>query len=292
MKHIWIGGVAPKVRFEELMEIGDNQFAANNVQLLYIEGIEKVIGKKMEIISSHFIPDFSKNKILHFKKNKYDNFTEIGFINLPIFKQITKLINVSKEVKRIINDNLNEELIFYIYSMTTPIMYSAKTIRKLSKKKKLNKIKIVQIIPDLPQYMNFEKRNFLWKFAKKIDIKVLYKLLNYIDKYIIFSKYMLEKLNVKKENVMVVEGLIDYNYKIEKNITKENIIMYAGGINKDYGVYDLIDSFVSANIKDYELHLYGPVSNELDLRNKISPYKNIKYFLIIIILNIFILYKG
>ena len=162
--------------------------------------------------------------------------------------------------------------------MTTPIMYSAKTIRKLSKKKKLNKIKIVQIIPDLPQYMNFEKRNFLWKFAKKIDIKVLYKLLNYIDKYIIFSKYMLEKLNVKKENVMVVEGLIDYNYKIEKNITKENIIMYAGGINKDYGVYDLIDSFVSANIKDYELHLYGPVSNELDLRNKISPYKNIKYF--------------
>ena len=203
--HVWIGGVAPKDRFEQMITIGANQFAANNMQLLYIEGIEQNTNEKMIVISSHFIPYYTKNKVALFKRKEYGNWIDTAFINFPIIKQITKATNVAKEVKRIIKNNLNCNFIFYIYSMTTPLMYSSKTINKLKRKYKLN-IKIIQIVPDLPEYMNFTKKSIFWKMAKKLDIKYLYHLMKYIDKYVLFSPFMATKLNLNKDVKKTMHG--------------------------------------------------------------------------------------
>ena len=128
--YVWLGGVAPSERFDELVKLGDRQFAANNMQLLYIDGIEKNINSEMSIISSHFIPFSFKNKKI-FKRAKYGKYIDVGFINFPVLKQISKAINVAREVKEIIKNNRNCNFVFFIYSMTTPLMYSSKIIYKL-----------------------------------------------------------------------------------------------------------------------------------------------------------------
>lgn len=276
MKHIWIGGVAPKKRFEELSKLGDCQFAANNTQLLYIDGLEANIGENIKVISSHFIPNFLHNKLLLFKRSEYDKWTEVGFLNIPILKQITKTINVSREVKKIIKNNKSEEMFFYIYSMTTPLMHSAKVIKKYAMRNKI-KAKIVQIVPDLPQYMNFKKNNYIWQIAKKIDIKILMSYRKYIDKYVLFSNFMVEKLNINSKDCITIEGMIKASEVLKKQ-KKEKVIMYAGGINEKYGVYDLIHAFKNANINDYELHLFGPCSDLNELKRIISDTHNVKYF--------------
>ena len=277
--HIWLGGVAKKDRFDELSKIGANQFAANNMQLLYIDGIEKNINDKMIVISSHFIPYYSKNKISFFHGSRIDDWIEISFINIPIFKQISKSINIAKEVKKIIKNNRDCNFVFYIYSMTTPLMRAAKTINYFRKKYKLN-IKVIQIVPDLPEYMNFSKRNLLWKIAKKFDIKYLYHLKKYIDKFVLFSPYMAEKLSISDNSFIVIEGMVDpsitnYLNNASKN---EKVLMYAGSIHKDYGIYDLIEAFGTASIKGFKLHLYGNCPNIEELNKAINKYNNIKYF--------------
>lgn len=277
--HVWLGGVAKKDRFNELCKIGANQFAANNMQLLYIDGIEKNINDKMIVISSHFIPYYSKNKVGFFHGSKVDDWIEISFINIPIFKQISKSRNIAKEVKKIIKNNSNCNFIFYIYSMTTPLMSAAKTINYYRKKYNLN-IKIIQIVPDLPEYMNFSKRNIIWKLAKKIDIKYLYYLKKYIDKFVLFSPYMAEKLSIDDNSFIVIEGMVDPSIVNSlKNLSKkEKVLMYAGSIHKDYGIYDLIETFGNMKIKDYKLYLYGNCPNVEELNKLISKYNNIKYF--------------
>ena len=161
--HVWLGGVAKKDRFEKLSKIGANQYAANNMQLLYIDGIEKNINDKMIVISSQFIPYYFKNKVGIFHGNQNDNWIDISFINFPVIKQITKSMNIAKEAKKVIKNNLNCDFVFYIYSMTTPLMRAAKTICYYRKKYKLN-IKIIQIVPDLPEYMNFTKKSIITLF--------------------------------------------------------------------------------------------------------------------------------
>ena len=125
--------------------------------------------------------------------------------------------------------------------------------------------------------MNFKKKNFLWIFAKKIDGLVIKSLLKYVDKYILFSKHMATKLQLKKNDFITIEGMVECTQNIY-NGEKDKVIMYAGGINKSYGIFDLIDVFGKLKFEDYKLYLYGPCSDVLELNNKIKKYDNIKYF--------------
>ena len=125
--------------------------------------------------------------------------------------------------------------------------------------------------------MNFSKKSFLWHIAKKIDMNIIKSLRKYINRYILFSPYMAEKLKIDEKSYIVVEGMVDSKVNTIKK-EKSNIIMYAGGINEDYGVYDLIESFEKSHIDNYELHLYGSCNDLNRLKKLTSKYNNVKYF--------------
>lgn len=278
--NIWIGGVAEEERFKKLMSLGDNQVAANNMQLLYINGIEKNINKKISIINGQFLPSYPKSPVFFYKKKSYENSTDVAFLNLPILKQLFKALNIYKETKKILlkTENLNKKCNIFVYSMTSSFMNASKLLKKNRKLK--NRIQIIQIVPDLPEYMNFEKKSIIFNVLKKIDTFCLYKLTRFVDKYILFSKYMASKLKIDEKKYLVIEGMVD-NSKTEKSKNKrtnKNIIMYAGGINQKYGIYDLINAFKMAKKYNFELHLYGYCSNIKELEQLIGDDNSIKYY--------------
>lgn len=278
--NIWIGGVATEERFKKLMSLGDNQVAANNMQLLYINGIEENINEKLLIINGQFLPSYPKSPVFFYKKECHKNSIDVAFLNLPILKQLFKIINIYKETKKILlkKENLNKKCNIYVYSMTSSFMNVSKLLKKNRKLK--NRIQIIQIVPDLPEYMNFEKKNIIFNILKKIDTYCLYKLTKFIDKYILFSKYMAEKLKIDEKQYLVIEGMVENNVITKKEKRKKNkkVIMYAGGINQKYGIYDLINAFKITKKYDFELHLYGYCSNPKELTQMIGNNDNIKYY--------------
>lgn len=280
MKVFWIGGVAEKKDYDEMIKNGNIQIAANVTQLNYIEGIEKNINKGVKILSSHFHPSYPKYKKMIIKRRTWNrNNTEnidIGFLNLPIIKHFIKSWALKKEIKKILKYELDDkdENIFFIYAMTFPLMSIAPIIKRFSNKKN---IKICLIVPDLPEFMNMNKKNFVRKIFEYINEILIGKYLKFIDYFVLFAQEMANYLKLEK-NYITVEGMVNLS-----NITglvqteKKKVIMYAGGLNEKYGVLNLVKAFNLIDSNGYELWLYG-VGDALErILEFAEENKNIKY---------------
>ena len=100
------------------------------------------------------------------------------------------------------------------------------------------------------------------KILKNNDIKIL-TLTN-------FQKNFLIDQNIKEEKIIVFPNYTDKNITLDENLKldiKSNGIVYAGRISKEKGLIDLIEGFISANLKELPLHIIGdgPLLNYLKL---------------------------
>jgi len=98
------------------------------------------------------------------------------------------------------------------------------------------------------------------KILKNNDIKIL-TLTN-------FQKDFLIDQNIKEEKIIVFPNYTDKNIILDENLKldiKSNGIVYAGRISKEKGLVDLIEGFISANLKELPLHIIGngPLLNYL-----------------------------
>ena len=261
MNIIWIGGVAEQEDFNKMQEKGNNQIAANVTQLNYIEGLEENTKSTVKILSSHFQPSFPKYKDIIIKSRTWERKgkenIDIGFINLPIVKHIIKKINLKKQMKKILNNDISktDTNIFFIYAMTFPLMSLAKFIKNNIK---TNKYKICLIVPDLPEFMNMGKKSTIRKVLENVNEKLIKRYMKYIDTYVLFAENMADYLDLEN-NYISIEGMVNLKEIKVKNerIKKEKVIMYAGGLYNKYGVTNLAKAFDKLDNNEYELWLYG-----------------------------------
>jgi len=143
---------------------------------------------------------------------------------------------------------------------------------------KLFRIKVYVIVADIPQMYNMHKKGNI-SFLRRISKLIYSKFSHYYDGYILFSKFMNDKVNIKKKPYIVIEGMVDFNDKIEKNKIQnkieKNIFMYSGGLYEKFGVKCLVDSFIYLKNENIELWLCG--QGELEEYILSLKVKNIKY---------------
>lgn len=276
MKYIWIGSVKDPEDLEKMVKKGYSDLSGNNYQLSYIKAIEYASKSNVSIINCL---NFSENGKRKTKANKWSRKNEenvdIGFINIPIISQVSKIKNIKYHLKSLINKYKDEDICILIAAMSTPLMSAAKVAKKLRKNNK-NKTEIVQIVPDLPQFMNFNNDEKLKNILKKIDYIYMKKYLKFCNKFIFFTEEMSNYLNIKKDYI-VIEGISDIDKDYIKSKKTKHQIVYAGAINDTFGIYELIEAFKMINTSTFELLLYGNCKNKSKLLSKIKDVKNIKY---------------
>lgn len=243
---VFLGGVFPKEKKDEIIESekGNIQNAANILQWNYIEGLDYFNKKPIKLINAIFIgsyPQYNKNLFIKsYPFSHVDGADDINvkFFNLRYYKNISRRKNCYKELKKWANEKNDRKKIIYIYSLHLPFLNAA-----IKLKKSYPNIKLINIIPDLPQYMNLTKnKSFIFKLLKTIDEKRIQKCIPKLDFYILLTKYMAEELKIK-DNYLVIEGMI--NNKIEKDYEciKDNYyfdILYTGTINEKYGIMNIV----------------------------------------------------
>tara|TARA_B100000925_G_scaffold291827_1_gene281742 strand:- start:714 stop:1859 length:1146 start_codon:yes stop_codon:yes gene_type:complete len=106
-----------------------------------------------------------------------------------------------------------------------------------------------------------------FKILKNSDIKILV--------LTEFHKTFLKKLNINEEKIFVFPNYIEY-IPLQEDIKKEKFIVYAGRISKEKGIEDLITTFISSNIKDFNLKIVGDGPLLKFLRKKYQS-KNIDF---------------
>ena len=137
---------------------------------------------------------------------------------------------------------------------------------------KLKKIPVVTIVTDIPDMM--------YSGIKK---KIANSFFRLVDGFVLLTGAMNARVNAKMKPHIVLEGhidaaspaaRIDAGAKTKTDIKK---IVYAGKIEKQYGIKSLVEGFALANLKNSELIIYGGGDYSEKLNELSKRYANVKY---------------
>ena len=273
--YMFLGGVYEPFMEEEYIRRSKSngiQNAVNTHQWNFINGIRKI--HKIEILSARYLHTFPNYSHIIVRKNKsvIGNIPchNIGFINLPILKQLSKSILLFFNLLWwLLRTERKSQKIFVYYPSSILLINTA--VLKIF----FRNLVIVSIIPDLPENTNLSQNTsithkineFLFNFGiKKIDF------------FILLTNQMADYYQLNDHQYFVMEGIIESNdfanVKKDKHLKKS--ILYSGSLNVKYGIKTLVDQFLQLN-PDYDLRIYGKGEYENELIQLCKEHSNLKY---------------
>ena len=273
-------GLYPDEYREEIesQSIKGMQYAADKLQKAIIKGLASIDGVEVSIVNSLYIGSYPKKyrslRIPSFEFSCQGRIkgVNVGFVNLTVLKWFSRYFNTKKAVEQWAKVKTDQEKILLIYAMTTPFMQIASYIGK-----KYKNVKICVVVPDLPDYMNtaaMGERSF-YRLAKNAEISMIRSSIRHVDSYVLLVDTMKEWFGYPVRYT-VVEGIASGSIESVQNAPKKKSILYAGGIKHEYGVADLIESFIKADAAQWELLIYGDGADLEAIRKMASDYPNIK----------------
>ncbi|MBO4897358.1 MAG: glycosyltransferase [Clostridia bacterium] len=138
---------------------------------------------------------------------------------------------------------------------------------------KIRKIPLISIVTDLPDMLTDNK---LLRFINN-------RLFKKFDGFILLTKQMNDRINMKNKPFIVLEGHVDSKAKSLEPAAKyeetdgRKVIIYAGGIRKKYGIKELAEGFLLADIEFGELHIYGDGDFREGIKKIAENNESIKY---------------
>ena len=252
-KVCFISGFFPESIYNEIIESSkyNTQHAADKLQKSFLEGLHFYY-PDIYVINAPFVGSYPKryNKIKVPKKKlvPYRGMS-IGFFNFMGIKQLIIERKIAKELGKWVKTLKEEKAIIIIYALIPSRIEIAIRLKKTQ-----SNIKIIQIVPDLIQYMG-SPSGYLYRLYQKNNIKKVNHIITHIDGFILLSKYMVDKLSIKDKPYVIIEGIsspvVDDSSLIDK--FSPRTILYTGTLAKRYGVMNLIDAFIQ--LRDENLQL-------------------------------------
>ena len=264
MKVLFLCGVFAKENEAEIISHANRavEYSANRFQEKLISGFREQ-GYDCSVLSAPFIGAYPNgSNIMFFKgfKESQDQYDYANFCNIWGIRNASRASSLKKKVKSFIEDQDDEKMIV-VYSPHTPFLQAA-----VYAKKKDPRIKIIIVVPDLPQYMNLNSKiSFIYKVGKKYDIAKFNKLLASVDAFVVLTEPMKEVLKIGNRPSIVVEGIVETDI-FETNKQKKALlqkeegikyIVYTGKMNEKFGVKLLVDAFMLLENAEYRLVLCG-----------------------------------
>ena len=163
----------------------------------------------------------------------------VQYISTYFGSAFSKTHSFKKQLSKVCKDlnSNNTKVCLVINELHLPYLECAKYM-----KKKYKNVSVVQLVPDLPQHNNRSK-SFIYKLLKKINCTKIEKLrLKFVDKYVLFSLPMADKLEITNKNNWIVNYGIapkKHDFGLTKNSSKVKHIVFIGKIDNRNGI-DLI----------------------------------------------------
>jgi len=276
MRIIWIGKYASNGYFNELLENGYTDVAAQKSQSNIIESLYS-LGYKVDSFNAINVPsNYRKFFLREYRwcSSNNSNNLIVGFPNIKHLSHIFRSYNLKRAIKSSLHNVEKERTILLVYGLQSSLLSAA-----IAAKKKISNCSIYIIIPDLPMYMDFNMSK-LKKKLKKLDSLLINKFLNSVEGFILYSKHMSDYFRIEESKYIVVEGSYSTSTRgclMNQNQNEAKSIMYSGKLDFQYGIKELIDAFDF--IEDgIELWLTGVGNATEYIVKKSKQNKNVRYF--------------
>lgn len=238
--------------------------AGNMMQINIIKAIMKKYNVELSCIPQ--MASFPKTKKIFVNKSK-KNITKdisssyVGFINIPVIKQLCQIVNLYFDLCRQIKKKRYTKIVCFNNNLQTSVPL------KLIRKKFKGEIIVVLADPPVSDSLSHKISNIICKNM----------LLSY-DKYVLLNEYCVKYYGIKNPYIIVDGGIeVNENIKKESLVVNNRNILYTGALTYYSGILQLIKAALA--LKDKEVNLLicgkGELSDEISTISKNEP--NIKY---------------
>lgn len=280
---VFLGGIIPDCTADEIYRksSGPVQFAADALQKSFIDGLSALssglhvvnlpfIGSWPKRYSSLFSPDgFKSNGVAPQGGYTLEN---VRFLNLTMVKNFDRYAKAKRALIRLCRELEGHQTTIAVYSLHTSFLKAAVSVRR-----KFRNVKVVVIVPDLPEYMGGDMTGAIG-FLRRKNIGLQNRLLREADGFIALTEAMKERLVTDNRPFSVIEGI--YNTSGEPgNVEKEKVktILYCGTLARRYNVMNLVNAVRKLHRKDFVLEIYGDGGAREEIERISSDDNRIKY---------------
>jgi glycosyltransferase involved in cell wall biosynthesis len=274
MKILWIGTLdwydRDKGYLYPAIEAGI--VSASSFQQAMIEGIEKK-GNKVQIVSDWGNHDGKRKEWSH---NSSSKDILVKCISTRYVRLLIKSFTLYREIKKN-NELLIETDCVVIYGVHIPYLFVANAIRNLN-----TRIKLVLVCPDLAEYMDPSiGKKPIKKLLKKVESFYVHNVVSIFHGVVWFAPLMREVLKVKKDTKeIIIEGIasnVNINIVEKKEMNEKKYVLYAGSLNSNFGIQNILEAFNMINDNDIKLLIFGSGELESYIRNIAKQKSNIEY---------------
>ena len=270
MKLLWISSLAWKKDGNYLFPVNNSGAISGSLfEQAMIEAIEEM-GHSVDIINTYPYGDNYNHKGFEWSHNQ-------KAIDYCIKKKKNKCLNYLSEIcelkKRLKNNSVK-------YDCAIAYLIHFPFVKSLSFIKKKNNIKTILICPDLAEMMDLSvSKKPLKRLLKRIESFFLKKNYKFVDKYVFFTKHMVERINVFNKPFLFVEGInsVATMTKYEKK-QPPYIVLYAGSLQFHFGLEAILEAMSFLNDDDIELHIYGDGAMSSIIQEKACMDSRIKFY--------------
>lgn len=276
MQIIYVSSACNPENINEINKTAINKLEISGIKFhnLLMRGLAENGINVESIIGLPISNNTNKKKVWKKKIDKKENikYTQVGFINLPILKQLTTAINI---FFAFLKSTKKEKDVYTIidatYISVLPFILLAN---------KFVHTKMIAIVADIYDYManvdnNNGKANKLKQRLRNKNQKRYLKM----DGFILLTEQMNEVINLNKKPYVVIEGCSDSMMNnvnsVEKN--EKRIILYSGKLSEKFGIKLLIEGFKKLKQEDVELWIYGDGEAKEYVSTEAQNNKNIIY---------------
>lgn len=266
MKLLFVSGLYSR-SLEEIFKCNSKshsiQNAPNVFQWAVVDGLMKN-NVDFEVVSFPFLASYPKGyrRLFAPSSDVVLNDKVIGksihYCDLILYKNYSIKSRLKEYVRNWIERNRQEDHLWVL--VYTPLDIFISPLSAL--KKKYPNVKISSIVTDLPDdALNFSmNRTFLKRIQCGIEKNRQKKLYGSIDKFVLLSDAMKEKIPQAEGKYIVMEGICSSfcskNKVIEKH-SKEKTLIYTGSLHEFAGIKDLVDAFMLTSNPDFRLVICG-----------------------------------
>lgn len=254
MDIIFLGYMVP---LEKMNQYSGISVAGNKMQYNIVNELNKLSDVTVYCVSMLPYACYPRDKRMYVGNKKYEyngiKCSEVAYLNLPIIKQVTQIISVYRETKKILKniDKQSNDALVVGFNMFPQVGIPMKKLRKYAK--------TMCVLADLPIDDNTNRKG-LSKWLRNIFDSNTKKNLGFCDNYVVLSEYVKQDY-LNDKNVIVIEGGINQEdidtVEDVKRENKKTIVVYSGALSDYNGVVNLVESMEHIQSKDVELRIYG-----------------------------------
>lgn len=262
---------------------GSIAFATHNFEMSMLNGFlshEDLNITAISVPSIYSYPKFHKKWFIKGESYKIGRASVIslGFINLPIFKDIWRTISMFFTLFNYIYKR-NENITRVYVSNPSSYFLSPIYVLKHIFHKKIEVTLLIMDIPEIIEEMDEVKgfRKWLMSAVNNNTMRMVEK----CDNLVLLTESMMEFV-AKDIPHIIVEGIVDVasmskEYQPLSKGDKE-IILYSGTLRTIFGVRNLIDAFELAKLENAELWICGSGDSKDYIEERAKINENIKFF--------------